>query len=124
MTIQSDFLDEVLPQVYLLVKLGYKLFATPETHALLSMKGIQVTSVPFSDSHVVPNMKSMISNKEVDLVVNLSSVNGGDKKNNYLSRRTAVDFGIPLLTNAQLFNVFVQALNQFKEKDVHFLKVS
>jgi carbamoyl-phosphate synthase (ammonia) len=66
----------------------------------------------------------MISNDEVDLVVNLPAPGGTELKNNYLTRRTAVDFGIPLLTNAQLFNMFVESLVKHKEGKITFTQVS
>ena len=44
-------------------------------------------------------------------------------RNNFLTRRTAVDFGVPLLTNAQLFKMFVESLRKHKEGKVQFTQV-
>ena len=40
-----------------------------------------------------------------------------------MTRRTAVDFGVPLLTNAQLFKMFVESLRKHKEGKVQFTQV-
>ena len=39
---------------------------------------------------------------------------------NYLSRRTAVDFGVPLLTNAQLFTMFAESLEKSNKGEMPF----
>jgi methylglyoxal synthase len=124
LTIQSDHLEEVIHHVHLLASAGYELYATAETHPFLVAKGIQVKLVHYGDSSQQPNIVTMISNKEIDMVVNLWSYGGGEKKNNYLSRRTAVDFGVPLLTNPQLFKLFAEALKKNKEGKLQFTQVS
>eukprot|EP01035_Chromulina_nebulosa_P017478 gene17478-23030_t len=83
-----------------------------------------LVSTGSADSNQFPNIKSMISNKEIDLVINLSIYEHttSESVNNYIARRTAVDFGIPLLTNPQLFKIFVEALQKHQEGKIQFLK--
>lgn len=53
---------------------------------------------------------------QIDLVVNLPTSSSTELKNNYLTRRTAVDFGVPLLTNAQVSRIGCRVMswvNQF-----------
>jgi len=66
----------------------------------------------------------MISNNEIDLVVNLPISAMHDHRHHYLARRTAVDFGVPLLTNPQLFKMFTEALKKNNEGKIQFLKVT
>ena len=47
-------------------------------------------------------------------VVNLPTASSTELKNNFLTRRTAVDFGVPLLTNAQLFKMFAESMKKHK----------
>lgn len=111
--------------MYLLHQAGYSLYATAETYPFLEAKGIPSTLIHYADSsHPNNNIKTMISNKEVDLVVNLWTYDGGEKKNNYVTRRTAVDFGVPLMTNAELFKVFSVALKKHNEGKLQFTKVT
>lgn len=37
-----------------------------------------------------------------------------------MSRRIAVDFGVPLLTNAQLFTMFIESLQKHKQGEMQF----
>ena len=114
----------MIHHVFLLIKLGYTLFVTNETYPFFQAKNIPCTLINYADSDELPNIKSMISNKEIDLVINLVSFHGNEKANNYTTRRTAVDFGVPLLTNPQLFKIFVEALQMNQEGKIQFLKVS
>lgn len=125
LTIQAGLLEEVLHHVWTLHSLGYELVATSETYPFLEAKGIPCKLVNNADSTVLPNIKSMISNEGIDLVVNLRDVTGTtEHANSRLTRRTAVDFGVPLLTNAQLFIMFTQALQKLKQGQFQFGEVS
>lgn len=44
-------------------------------------------------------------------------------KNNYLMRRTAVDFGVPLLTNIHLVKLFCEAVAKHKKGELIGLQV-
>ena len=125
LTIQAGLLEEVVQHVWTLHTLGYELLATPETHLFLESKGIPCSLVRSADSTELPNIKSLISNDKIDLVVNLRDVTGTtENRNNYLTRRTAVDFGVPLMTNAQLFIMLTQSLQKLKQGKFQFGKVS
>jgi carbamoyl-phosphate synthase (ammonia) len=123
-TVQAALLEEVVHHVHLLHSLGYEILATAETHPFLTAKNIPCTFVNYADSTDTgaPNIKQMISDDEVDMVVNLHTPTSTEVKNNYLTRRTAVDFGVPLLTNAQLFKMFAEALVKHKEGKFQFTK--
>lgn len=48
-------------------------------------------------------------------MINLPTHDGKNLKDNYTIRRTAVDFGIPLLTNFNLVKLFTSAMVQDKK---------
>eukprot|EP01038_Epipyxis_sp_PR26KG_P004965 gene4965-6940_t len=114
LTIPLDLLEQVLHHVWELHSMGYSLFATAETHPFLIEKGIPVTLMHYADSTQLPNIRTLISNNMIDLVVNLPTSSSTELKNNFLTRRTAVDFNVPLLTNPQLFKLFVESLKKHK----------
>lgn len=121
-TVQPAFLEEVVHHIWLLNDLGYELYATQETYPFLIEKNIPATLLHYADqTDKSPNMRSVIADGEVDLVVNLrdQAGTGGDRQN-YLSRRTAVDFGVPLLTNAQLFTMFAESLEKSNKGEMPF----
>ena len=116
----SDLLEEVVHHVWTLHALGYNLYATAETQPFLTEKGIPTTLVHYADSDKSPNIRELISNEGIDLVVNLPTASSTELKNNFLTRRTAVDFGVPLLTNAQLFKMFAESMKKHKEGKLKF----
>lgn len=113
-TVARDLLEDVVHHIWLLHADGFELLATAETHPFLVEKGIPATLVHYADSSSSPNIRDLISNGKIDLVVNLPTPLSTELRNNFLSRRTAVDFGVPLLTNAQLFKMFVEAIHKSK----------
>ena len=122
-TVPVELLEDVIHHIWLMHSIGYELLATSETADFLILKGIPVTLVHYADSHLTPNIKTMIANDEIDLVVNLPTYTSTEPKNNFLTRRTAVDYGVPLLNNAQLFKMFAEALVKHKKGQFTFTKV-
>ena len=57
--------------------------------------------------------------KKIDLVINIpKNLSKGELDNDYKIRRTAVDFGVGLLTNARLAKAFIQAFCTLEMKDL------
>ena len=65
-----------------------------------------------------PNVLTYLKEKKIDLVINIPNLSKGELNNGYKIRRTAVDFGIPLLTNARLAKAFIQAFCTLETKDL------
>lgn len=55
---------------------------------------------------------SLLRDKQIDLVVSCPENNALQTQNNYEVRRTAVDFGVPLLTQPQIATMFSEALGK------------
>jgi carbamoyl-phosphate synthase large subunit len=91
--------------------LGYVLYATEQTSVFLNGHGIPSTRLHKVHERKKPNIKDYLAERKIDFVI---SVPDPEKKasfdSDYLLRRTAVDFSIPLLTNLQIAELFVQAL--------------
>jgi carbamoyl-phosphate synthase (ammonia) len=120
LTVQRDLLEDVVHHIWILHTLGYELMVTAETYPFLVSKNIPCTLVHYADSADPMNIKKLISDKEIDLVVNLPTSSSTELQNNFATRRTAVDFGVPLLTNAQLFKMFVEAIEKHKAGKLQF----
>ncbi|CAK9252415.1 unnamed protein product [Sphagnum jensenii] len=123
-TVPAELLEEVVHHIWLLHTLGFSILATDDTHAFLSLKGIPTELVHFANSTEQPNIKTLISLGQIDLVVNLPTSSSTELRNNFLTRRTAVDFGVPLLTDPQLFRMFAEALVKHKQGRFAFSQVS
>jgi carbamoyl-phosphate synthase large subunit len=60
-----------------------------------------------------PNVLQHLQERAVDLVINIPKNSAEDElANDYLIRRKAADFGIPLITNIQLAQRFVEAISK------------
>lgn len=113
-------IDEVTHCAWQLHELGYNLFATKLTAEALEKRGVPVTllSYPTEKGGPVPNVMDKLRSKEIDLVVNIPSHTSTRLEDNFLMRRTSVDFNIPLLTNMQLFKSFTDACDKHKKGEL------
>ncbi len=102
---------DMLSAARMLVKKGYKLYATGGTHKALAYDGIESTLVYWpSEEGQYPQALDMMRNKEIDMVVNIpKDLTAHELSNGYKIRRAAVDLNIPLITNARLASSFIHA---------------
>ena len=112
--------EELLPSVRKLHSLGYILFATAGTRDFLQEKGVPVQYLEVL-SNESKNQKSEYSlsqhlaNRDIDLYINLPSTNKSRRPANYMShgyvtRRMAVDYQVPLVTNVKIAKILVEAI--------------
>jgi carbamoyl-phosphate synthase, large subunit len=99
---------------------GYNIFATAGTSRYLSENGIENQRVlwpseveslaPDSPEKALPRALDLLRDKKIDMVVNVhKNFSTGELTNGYKIRRAAIDFNIPLLTNARLASAFIYA---------------
>ena len=80
---------------------------------------MDATSVQWPDEEGEFNVKTMIANKEFDLVINIpKNSTKRELANDYEIRRGAIDFNIPLLTNARLASAFITAFCTMSIDDI------
>ncbi|KAI9349354.1 hypothetical protein BD770DRAFT_446122 [Pilaira anomala] len=120
---------EMLPSVKKLHDLGYSLFATTGTADFISEHGIPVKHLDTLDADTDDQIKAEyslqqhLSNNMIDLYVNLPSRNRFRRPASYMSkgyrsRRMAVDYDIPLLTNVKCAKLFIEALARKKDFEI------
>jgi len=116
----SDLMDDITQCAWQLHELGFNLFATKSTAATLKKNGVPVTVVGYPTEKGGPdrNVMDKLRSNEIDLVVNIPAHTSKRLEDNYLMRRTSVDFGIPLLTNLQLFKTFTNACEKHKKGEL------
>ncbi len=106
---------EFLKSAVLLIEKGYSIFATGGTNEFFEKNGIPSTMLywPNEDKH--PNVLDYLKERKIDLVINIpKNLTKGELDNDYLIRRSAVDFNIPLITNARLASSFIHAFTHLK----------
>lgn len=110
---------DLLESCKLLVENGYHLYATKGTHDFLSSNDVDSTLLYWPDEESNPNTLDYLKNKKIDLVINIpKNLSKNELDNDYRIRRTAVDYNIPLITNARLARAFINAFTQINIDDL------
>ena len=108
---------DLLGACRLLAKNGYTIYATGGSYKYLIENDVPAERVlwpseeddPELNSHY-PSALKMLQDKEIDLEINVpKNFTPVELKNGYMLRRAAVDFNIPLITNARLATAFIRA---------------
>jgi carbamoyl-phosphate synthase large subunit len=108
-----DFLDSARK----LVEMGYELFGSRGTVKFLESNGVKATALNWPLESKEPNIATMIKSRAVDMVINIPKNNRQTElRNDYLIRRLAVDFDIPLFTNIKVARQFIDSLVYKEEK--------
>ena len=110
---------ELVNSCKLLIEKGYNLFGTQGTAQFLKMNGIPCEVLHWPDEDKKPNTLDYLRNKMIDLVINIpKDLSKSELSNDYLIRRSAVDYNIPLITNARLASAFLTALCKLSIEDI------
>ncbi|MCZ7604213.1 MAG: carbamoyl-phosphate synthase (glutamine-hydrolyzing) large subunit [Melioribacteraceae bacterium] len=105
---------ELLETSRILSNLGIKFYATPGTAEFMKSNNVEVEKVYWPSQKKKPNVIDLIKAKGIDLVINIpKSFQEEELTNDYLVRRSAVDYKIPLLTNRQLAMRLAEALEKY-----------
>ena len=116
---QASVQEELTHSIYQLHELGYTIYATKATADILEKNRVpcKIVSYPTEEDQVsdVPNALDLIRKGEIGLVINIPTHKSTRLEDNFLMRRTSVDFGVPLLTNMNLVKIFANAVYAHKE---------
>ena len=108
---------EFLHSAKTLVSLGYSLFASEGTAQFLEENGIKdVVLLHKSRSGLKPAIVDYLREQKIDLVINVPE--GSDRAeltDGYEIRRTAIDFGVSLITNIKCASLFVASIEHVKQ---------
>jgi len=110
---------ELLNSARALRERGHKLYATRGTQQFLQNAGVEAHVAYWPDEKNSPNTIDLIRSREVDLVVNIpKDLSDAELNNDYTIRRSAVDFNVPLITNARLASAFILAFCRMSIDDL------
>ena len=113
---------DLLDAAQMLVKHGYKLYATGGSSNFLTENGIENTRVLWPSEEAeggAPKALEMLHNHEIDMVVNIpKNLTSSELSNGYKIRRAAIDLNVPLITNSRLASAFIYAFCTTKLEDI------
>ena len=117
---------DLLGACRLLTKNGYTIYATGGSYKYLIENDVPATRVLWPSEEEDPSLKGhflsalkMLQDKEIDLEINVpKNFTPVELKNGYMLRRAAVDFNIPLITNARLATAFIRAFCSMSKDEI------
>ncbi|THY99012.1 carbamoyl-phosphate synth [Aureobasidium pullulans] len=112
--------QELLPSIEKLHKLGYSLFATAGTADFLEEHGVPckfLEALQDDEQRTEYSLTHALANNLIDLYINLPSSNRFRRPANYMSkgyrtRRMAVDYQTPLVTNVKNAKILIEAITR------------
>lgn len=114
-SVQDKLQDDFTHSAWQLIEQGYTLYATEATAEVMKKNQVPCTVVAYptdEGSSSKPNAVDLIKSGDIGMVINVPSHESKRLEDNYHMRRTAVDFGVPLLTDTNLVKVFANAVQE------------
>lgn len=107
---------KLLPFLKELDAQGWRIFSTEGTHSFLFKNGVASYFVYKTGRHDEPNIKTIITRHEVDLIINVPAPHRPrTETEGYAIRRLAIDHHIPLITNVQKALLMLQCLTTLRD---------
>ncbi len=114
-----DSKAEFLESTKILKDMGFELYATKGTAEFMKDNGIEGTVLHWPSDNKEPNTLDYISDGKIDMVINIpKNIEKEELDNDYLIRRQAVDFNVPLITNLQVAKRLVEAMQKTSLEDL------
>jgi len=113
-SVQAGLQDSFTHSAWQLHELGFTLYATEATAKILTENHVPCKLVAYPTEEGTPdkpNATDLIRNDHFGLVINIPTHKSKRLEDNFAMRRTAVDFGVPLLTNVNLVKCFADAMH-------------
>jgi carbamoyl-phosphate synthase large subunit len=115
--------EKVLPLAKKLTELGFTIFATEDTKRSLVKSGIQAVKLyKVHEYGMEPNIIQCLQDGRIDMVINIPlPTTAGEKfkiimQDEYQIRRTAVDYNVPVITNLQLAEAIINAIEHMRSR--------
>jgi carbamoyl-phosphate synthase large subunit len=122
-TVGGELKQSVVPLAKKLCKLGYKIFATEHTAKIFTQNKIPATVLhKIKDPSRKPNILDYLIDRKINLVINIPVTYKLSRmldvlEDEYEIRRRAVEFNVPVITNLELANALVIALEKSQRRD-------
>jgi carbamoyl-phosphate synthase large subunit len=99
--------------------LGLQLYCTRLTSAFLTAHDVPNTRIYKVHEKGTPSIVDYLRERRIDLLINVTDEYVSEQfEDDYIIRRAAVDYNVPLLTNLQAARLFVAALARYRLEDL------
>jgi carbamoyl-phosphate synthase large subunit len=121
----DELKEKIIPLAKKLRDLGFIIFATQDTKIALNNSDIDAVKLyKVHESGMEPNIMSCLQNGRINMVINIPLPTIIEEKfkiimeDEYQIRRMAVDYNIPVVTNLQLAEAIVNAMEYMRFKKI------
>jgi carbamoyl-phosphate synthase large subunit len=118
-----EFKQKIIPLAQKLIKLGKTLYATEHTAEIFELNNIPVTVLyKIKEPERKPNILDYLLQHKINLIINIPSTGNVEKmvdilKDEYEIRRRAIEFNVPVITNLELAEAIIIALEKAQRRD-------
>ncbi|MFB0560168.1 MAG: carbamoyl-phosphate synthase (glutamine-hydrolyzing) large subunit [Candidatus Lokiarchaeia archaeon] len=117
--------DKLLPIAREFSEMGYRIYATEHTAEAFMRAGLKNVETVYKmrESQRKPNIRHYLINRKIDLVINIVRSGTLEKfaemmTDEYIIRRIATEYNIPVVTNLKMANALVKALKSMRNKQM------
>ncbi len=118
----EELKQQVIPLAQKLKNMGFKIFATEDTAKVLKKNGIfAVKLYKVHEFGQEPNIIGCLQNAAIDMVINIPLPTTIEEEfrtileDEYMIRRMAVDFNLPVIINLELARVVIEAIEKVRK---------
>lgn len=119
----KELKEKLLPLAKEFSDMGYKIYATEHTAEAFIEEGLENVETVYKmrESRRKPNIRDYLINREIDLVINIVRSGTLEKfaemmSDEYVIRRIAIEYNIPVVTNLEMAKALVKALKTMRNK--------
>jgi carbamoyl-phosphate synthase large subunit len=107
---------EIIPLAIDLWRMGFKIYTTEAIAQALKEEGINDAIILHKvyEMDKNPNPIQYLSQRKIDLVINIPSINSQMSSDDFVIRRVAVEFNVPVITTVELTSSLVKALKYLR----------
>ncbi len=122
----KELKDKLLPLAKEFSEMGYKIYATEHTAEAFLREGLDNVETVYKmrETQRKPNIRDYLVNRKIDLVINIVRTGTLEKfaemmSDEYVIRRKATEYNIPVVTNFKMASALVKALKAMKNKKLN-----
>lgn len=119
----KELKDKLLPLAKDFSEMGYKIYATEHTAEAFLKEGLDDVETVYKmrETQRKPNIRDYLVNRKIDLVINIVRSGTLEKfaemmSDEYLIRRKAIEYNIPVITNLKMASALVKALKAMRNE--------
>ncbi|MBS7249429.1 MAG: carbamoyl-phosphate synthase (glutamine-hydrolyzing) large subunit [Candidatus Freyarchaeota archaeon] len=119
----KELKDKLLPIAKEFSEMGYKIYATEHTAEAFLREGLDDVKTVYKmrETQRKPNIRDYLVNRKIDLVINIVRTGTLEKfaemmSDEYLIRRKATEYNIPVITNLKMASALVRALKAMRNE--------